>query len=186
MNLSRCNLCVAVAVAAAFLLPACSKRVDSVESAGATTAASAPVSDEALKVDATGAPTPVAAPKSGLSSAEMDELVQLFDDDLRANQGLSDSDRQALARQLATEFAEIAVDWRDDEPRRLAAEQAFTARYGTVDQVKAKECAELRAGLASLERHASGASNDRITDEERAGIPRQIANVQSRISQMCV
>jgi hypothetical protein len=83
-----------------------------------------------------------------------------------------------LARKLAAEFAEIAADWRDDEPRRLAAEQAFTSRYGTVDQVKAKECAELRAGLATLERYASGASNVRITDEERAGLPQEIAKLQ--------
>lgn len=186
MHLSRSDLRIVVAVGAALLLQACSKKVESVESAAAATAASAPPSDEAAKVDTTLTSTPVAAPKSELSSAEMEELVQRFDDDLRANPNIPDIDRRALARQLAAEFAKIAADWHADEPRRLAAEQAFTAQYGTVDQVKAKECVELRAGLAALERYRSGASNAPITDEERAGLPQEIARVQVRISQMCV
>lgn len=178
MHMLHSRLLLAATLAGLALLPACSKRS---EMAAASTPASAGASGGAVKIEA----APVTSPQATPSTPDVEALVQLIDDDLRANPNLSDADRRSFARQFAAEFAGIAADSRDDEPRRRAVEQAFTARYGTVDDVKAKECNMLRAQLPAIESRAKGTSAERLSEEERAALPAAIAKMQGRIASLC-
>jgi len=181
------------------MLCACSERTPAVPAqAGKGAAATAPTSAgvapagtapsvAADKPDTPATPTSpdIAQARAAPSQADFEALVQRIDDDLRANRNLSDSDRQRLARQFAQEFVDNAADWQNEEERNRRFQQKFTATWGSVEDVKARECAAMRAQLDVLQRRADGTSSKRLTEAERAALPDEIGRMTERIEQVC-
>jgi len=127
-------------------------------------------------------PAAEAAPASPIDRAE---LVSAFEADLRSNARLSAGERRQMAEVLADDWIGLQQGLQDAEARNRAIGKAMDAKYGTVDDIKRKECEWQRVELNALERMAKGPPGEIRTEQEKADLPRQIDAHRSRLQQMC-
>jgi len=72
-----------------------------------------------------------------------------------------------------------------DPAKADAAAPSVSAEDERIAQIKAAECAELRATREQLVKRQAGESTEPISDDERARIPVAIADIDRRIGQLC-
>ena len=179
-----CAVCIALA--------ACSRGPSPAERAAERSAAEAarvapsdPVAPTPTVVAPVSPAVPPVAPPSPDPVAQNTERRRIAEELYRGmDPSIPDKDRRDAAWTMAGDVLDIARDMKSDES---ATERA--SRHSEGDRARAKimerECASMRAELASMEDIEKNGPRERMTAEQVAAIPVQAGQLRTRLAQTC-
>jgi hypothetical protein len=116
-----------------------------------------------------------------------DQIADRLEQEMRqAGRGTSDAERREVAEALASDAVSIGKESAAIEAATAEMGNELEATHGTVNDIKAEECANLRLVIEKLEQiQRDPTAGEPRTEGELAALPGELEQVRSRQRELC-